>query len=154
MRAGVCFDGVESAELVKAATPFLGAFERVEAWCAYGDVAGRELAYVLRRHGRPAPRQEREACRAMLDEEQADAIAERGAALLREAGFPAAPRAVTGGDAGHALVEAAGARVALIVGAGHLPGAGPKSIGHVARFVIDHARAPVIVVRLSAENGS
>jgi hypothetical protein len=141
----VCLDGVEDEELVAAALPWTGAFERVEAWCAYGDLAARELAYVRHGHGRPAPPPH---AHDEVDRRQAEAIAESGAALLRAANVEAQPRTLGGRDPGHALAEASGPGVTLFLAAGHRRGIGPKSVGHVARFAIDHARGALLVVRL------
>ena len=145
-RLAICFDGIEDDALVAAALPWIAAFERVEAWCAYGDLAARELAYVRRAHGRPPPPPHR-----AHDEvdRQAEAIAEGGVALLRAAKLEAQSRILGGRDPGHALAEASGPDVTLFLAAGHRGGIGPASVGHVARFTIDHARGPVIVVRLT-----
>jgi nucleotide-binding universal stress UspA family protein len=146
-RLAICFDGIEDDELVTAALPWIGAFERVEAWCAYGDLAARELAYIRHAHGRPPPPPRHG--RDEVDRRQAEAIAEGGAVRLRAAQVEAEPRILGGRDPGHALAEASGPDVALFLAAGHRGGSGPPSVGHVARFAIDHARGPVIVVRLA-----
>jgi nucleotide-binding universal stress UspA family protein len=145
-RLAICLDGREDDELVAAALPWIAAFEKVEAWSAYGDLAARELAYIRHAHGRPPPRHK---AHDEVDRRQAEAIAEGGVALLRAAKVEAQPRILRGRDPGHALAEASGPDVALFLAAGHRGGIGPASVGHVARFAIDHARGPVIVVRLA-----
>ncbi len=146
-RLAICLDGIEDDELVAAALPWIAAFERVEAWCAYGDLAARELAYVRHAHGRPPPPLRH--AHDEVDRRQAEAIAEGGVALLRSAKVEAQPRTLAGRDPGHALAEASGPDVTLFLAAGHRGGIGPASVGHVARFAIDHARGPLLVVRLA-----
>lgn len=144
----VCLDGVQDDELVAIGVQWAARFEWVEVWCAYGDEAARELQELRERHGRPpgpAPPHRRHE---EVDREQAEAIVARGAELMRQAQIDARTRVLGGRDAGHALASASGPDVALFLAAGHRGGVGPHSIGHVARFVIDHARGPVIVARL------
>jgi nucleotide-binding universal stress UspA family protein len=140
----VCFDGVDDDALVEAARELLRSADRVEAWCAHGDEAQRLLQNVDERHHGPRhpPAHHRS-----LDAEQAEAIARRGAELLRRAGFTAAAKVLCGRDAGEAVAAASSVDIMLVVGAGHRSGTGPRSIGHVARFVIDHANGPVLVLR-------
>ncbi len=83
-----------------------------------------------------------------VDQEQAQAIVQRASALLRAHQIDAHERILGGSDSGHALAQASTPDVALFLAAGHGAGTGPKSVGHVARFVVDHALGPVIVVRL------
>jgi len=141
----VCLDGVEDEALIAAALPWALRFDWVEIWCAFGDLAARELQHLRDRHGRPPPPPRRHDD---IDREQAEAVAERGLALARLANLEAQARILSGRDPGHAIVAASGPDVALLLAAGHQGGVGPKSLGHVARFVIDHATGPVIVLRL------
>jgi nucleotide-binding universal stress UspA family protein len=142
--AALCFDGIDDDALVEAALPFLAAFSAVESWCAYSDEADRVLEEMVHRHHGPPHHSPHHAD---VDEEQARGIAERGCELLGRAGIAAAPHTIRGRDAGHALAQASGPGVALVLGAGHGREFGPKSIGHVARFVLDHARGPVMLLR-------
>lgn len=142
----LCVDGVRDEALVAAATPWTARFERVEVWCAYGDEAARELEAVRERHGRHPPPQHHHDD---PDREQAEAIANAALSLLRARGVTATPRVLAGGgDPGHTIAAASTPKIALLLSSGHRGGIGPKSIGHTARFVIDHATGPVIVVRV------
>jgi nucleotide-binding universal stress UspA family protein len=143
--AAVCFDGVDDEVLIEAARIFLPSFERVEAWCGYGDSAERFMEEVADRHHGPPPQHAPR--HISIDAEQADAIARHGVALLQRAGFEATPRALGGRDPGHALAAASGSGFILMLSAGHRGGVGPKSIGHVARYVLDHACGPVLLLR-------
>jgi nucleotide-binding universal stress UspA family protein len=143
----VCVDGTRDEQLIAAAAAWKPLFARVEAWCGYGDVAARELEHLRERHGRPGPPPPKHHSENDPDRAQAQAIAQRAVALLREHGIEAQARIFEGRDPGHALAAASTAQTAVLLAAGHHGGVGPKSIGHVARFVIDHATGPVIVVR-------
>ena len=138
-------DGVDDEALIDAALPWTSHFEGLEIWCAYGDRAMRELEHQRERHGRPHPPPPHAPD---PDRDQAEAIAARGIELLRARGLTATTRILGDRDPGHALAAATGPNVTLLLAAGHRGGIGPKSVGHVARFVIDHARGPVIVLRL------
>ncbi len=146
MRVAVCFDGVEDESLAAAAAEFVRGYQPVESWCAYGDAAERLVEQIAERHHGPLhpPHPPRHA---NLDEEQAQAIADRGVLLFRHLGIAATSRAIGGRDAEHAIVEASDAGVMLLLSAGHRGGTGPRSVGHVARFVVDHARGPVLLLR-------
>jgi hypothetical protein len=69
--------------------------------------------------------------------------------MLGRAGFAAIAKTLGGRDPGHALAQASTADVTLVLAAGHGGGIGPKSVGHTARFVIDHARGPLVLLRIS-----
>jgi nucleotide-binding universal stress UspA family protein len=145
MKAALCFDGVDDDALVQAARPFLRHFDTIESWCAHGAEAEHLLLDVARRHHAPPHHP-------AIDAEQAEAIARRGVERLQRCGLHAVARTLGGRDAGHALAAASAADVTLVLSAGHRAGTGPKSVGHVARFVIDHARGPVLLLRLPIED--
>jgi nucleotide-binding universal stress UspA family protein len=142
--AAICFDGVDDEALIESARAFLPTFAGIEAWCGYGDAAERFIQDVAKRHHGPHPLHHPHTA---IDAEQADAIARHGVALLLRAGFEAIPRTFGGRDPGHALAAASGPDYVLVLLAGHREGSGPKSVGHVARFVLDHAHGPVLLLR-------
>jgi hypothetical protein len=143
MIAALCFDGIDDRALIDAARDFLANTAQIESWCAYGDVAERLLSNFAERHHAPhAPRHH-----PTFDAEQAEAIAKHGVELLGQAGFSAIPRTFGGRDPGHALAVASRLDVTLVLAAGHRAEIGPKSVGHVARFVVDHARGPLLLLR-------
>ena len=144
----IALDGIEDERLIDAAIPWTSHFERVEVWCAYGDLAMRELEHQRERHGRPRPPPHHPPHGPDPDRTQAEAIAAHGIELLGARGITATARVLGDRDPGHALAAATEPNVTVVLAAGHRGGIGPKSIGHVARFVIDHARGPVIVLRL------
>ena len=143
----LCVDGVDDEALISAAMPWISQAGRIEVWCGYGDEAARELEHIRERHGRPHPPHHPHEDD-VPDREQAAAIAQAAVDLLRERGISATPRTLSGRDAGHAVAAATTREVAVLLGSGHRGGIGPKSIGHVARFIIDHATGPVIVLKL------
>jgi nucleotide-binding universal stress UspA family protein len=141
----LCLDGVEDDALIETARDVLTDAPRIEVWCAFGSAVEHFIAEVAgRHHGQhhspPPPHQS-------LDAQQAKSIAEHGVELLRNAGFSATPRTLGGSDAGRAIAEATSSGVLVVLETGHRREIGPKSIGNVARFVIDHARGPVLVLR-------
>lgn len=142
--AAVCFDGVDDEALIEAARAFLPNVAYIEAWCAYGDAAERFIEDVAERHHGSHPPHP---AHTVIDAEQADAIARHGVALLRRAGFEAIPQTFGGRDPEHALAAASGPDYMLVLLAGHREGSGPKSVGHVARFVLDHGHGPVLLLR-------
>jgi nucleotide-binding universal stress UspA family protein len=144
----LALDGVDDEELIKRALPWIPRFEHVEVWCAYGDVALRELAHQRERYGRHQPPPPPPPHGPDPDRAQAEAIAKRGVDLLHEQNIEATSRILGDRDPGHALAAATSQDVVLFLAAGHRGGIGPKSIGHVARFVIDHATGPVILIRM------
>lgn len=143
MTAAVCFDGIDDEALVEAARAFLPTFATIEAWCGHSHEAGRLLEDILERHHAPPPPMNH----ATIDVAQAQAIASHGAELLRQAGYDAVTRTFEGRDAGHAIAAASHAGILLIILVGHREDTGPKSVGHVARFIIDHANSPVLLLR-------
>ena len=143
----LCVDGVDDEALISAALPWLSNAERIEVWCGYGDEAARELEHIRERHGRPHPPHPPHHDD-VPDREQADAIAQAAVELLRRRGISATVRTLSGRDAGHAVAAATAREIVVLLGSGHRGGVGPKSIGHVARFIIDHAAGPVIVLKL------
>jgi nucleotide-binding universal stress UspA family protein len=144
MIAAFCFDGVEDEELVNAGRSLLTCFSTIESLCAYGDAAEHLLSDVARQHhGAPHPRPHHQA----IDAIAADGIARRGVSLLEDAGVSATPRTIGSIDPERALADASGSDRVLVLLSGHRGGVGPRSLGHVARFVIDHAHGPVLLLR-------
>jgi hypothetical protein len=148
MKVAICFDGVDDEALAAALPEFLRDAGPVESLCAYGDAAQRLVEQIAERHHGPAHPQHHPPHHRSLDEEQAAAIARHGCAILERHGVTATARTVGGSNAEHAIAEFSGPNVLLVLAAGHREGIGPRSVGHVARFVIDHARGPVTVLRL------
>lgn len=90
------------------------------------------------RHARQVLEAEREAAAAILEEAAADA--------------PGSLTRLEEGEPGRVLCRVAGEQGAtlLVVGARNGPGADapqPHSVGHTARFVLDHSPCPVLLVR-------
>lgn len=101
-------------------------------------------------HGRHLPA-ERAQTLSEAESEKADSILTEAAALAASKGVVVHMEAGRG-EPGRMLTRLAEERrVSLIVigarsGAGELP-PGPKSLGHTARFVLDHSPCPVLLLR-------
>jgi len=98
-------------------------------------------------------RPEREASLADAERERGVAVLARAEAILSGADYRGAirQRLVTGRPEREIVAAAATLGADVIVlrareGAGRAP-AGPASVGHVARFVVDHAPCPVLLLR-------
>jgi nucleotide-binding universal stress UspA family protein len=113
-------------------------------------VAGDEEAFVragrqglLGRHPPKPPPHERDPVSTASAEEARELLADARARLGRDATMTARR-----GRAAHEVLEAlAGADLLVLARGGEPDHLGPKSIGHAARFVVDHAPCDVLLVR-------
>ena len=151
-RVLMCVDGISASQLLPGAMPLVAAPAR---WAAVHviDVRGR-LALGALRHGiagaGPLPAHlataieeaGREHARAVLTV-AADAFVRHG--LRSDAGL------VRLGEPGREICAAAAtwsADVVVLRASRHTrPEPGPRSVGHTARFVVDHAPCPVLLIR-------
>jgi hypothetical protein len=122
---------VDAAALLDAAATTLLCVSGTASEAPDGALSG-----LLGRRRAPA-----EARLATLDAEAAERLLEAAAGRL---GRPAR-RTVTSGRAEHAVVEAARDADVLVLSRATLD-PGPRSLGHAARFVVDHARSRVLLV--------
>jgi nucleotide-binding universal stress UspA family protein len=150
MRILVCLDGT-NGEQVSKATEMLSAAQPLVLGILYvidtgprKDIEHTRIRF-LRRPGPPRPRQD--------EMEQAELAAAQD--VLNE-GFRYLPTAETfqrQGRPEREIVNAAAewqADLVVICASGEYgakPTIGPRSVGHVARFVLDHAPCPVLLVR-------
>lgn len=151
-RALLCVDGGLPERLLDATVPLLAG--RVTWVLAHViDARGRLDLGVLRGGiagaGALSPSQ-----RAAIEEagqERAHAVLATTTALLRARGLASEAAPVRVGEPGREICAAAAtANVRLIVLSASRrlqPGPGPRSVGHTARFVVDHAPCPVLLVR-------
>jgi nucleotide-binding universal stress UspA family protein len=103
--------------------------------------------------GRAPLRPERRANLADAERQQGEAVLAWAEAAVRDAGYrgPIAPHLRAGHPERELVAAAASLGAGVIVlrareRAGPAP-AGPASVGHVARFVVDHAPCPVLLLR-------
>jgi nucleotide-binding universal stress UspA family protein len=153
MKVLVLIDGLHSQEILDALARLVD-LRAVDLLLAYvaGPTAHAGLDLVREGHGpgaRPMPpHRERE-----LREAEESA----GDAALSDAGEAARDRGArvetirVEGKAGHAICELASQRRADLVvvraGGWDRPPIGPGSLGKEARFIADHCRAPVLLLR-------
>lgn len=151
MRVLCCFDGTNSAEIASAAA-FLASSEAT----TYGllfvtdseprrEIERTRERFLRRASGPLAPRE-----RQMQQAEQAVARDILNEALKL---FPGAETIERVGRPEREIVNCAAAWQADVIlilpraNYGERPAIGPKSVGHVARFVLDHAPCPVFLAR-------
>ena len=84
--------------------------------------------------------------------ERAQIVIQAVEAALRARGVDAVPSIVRTGEPGRAICAAAleqHADLVALFASRHIdrPAHGPESVGHTARFVVDHAPCPVLVLR-------
>ncbi len=149
MRILCCLDGTNSEQLSKAAALFTGAEAPTYGLLYVIDTEPRReiertRERFMRRPG-GLPRQEQ-----MQEAEQFSAQETLNEGLRF---WPGAETLQRTGRPEREIVNCAAewqADVILILPRahyGHQPDLGPKSVGHVARFVLDHAPCPVFLVR-------
>ena len=156
----VALAGTEDAALPQLVAQVLGSGESAEVTLLHVEETGpRELVahdQVVRRGPWPIPAED------AIRHRMADADDEEAAALLAvwherfAAALPGATisHLVAQGRPEQEIVAAAGRlhADALILGARPRSGPtdpGPRSVGHVARFVLDHSPVPVLLIRHS-----
>lgn len=150
MRVLCCLDGTNIEQMSKAVSSFLRP-DRLTIGLLYVIDSGphgeieRQRERFLRR---PTPPPHRHAQMQQADEATTQDILEEGhryfadAELLQHSGRPER-EIVNCAQAWAADLIVIGARSSQSAG----PPLGPKSVGHVARFVLDHAPCPVLLVR-------
>jgi nucleotide-binding universal stress UspA family protein len=121
---------------VDAAAPLGGAVTLIGVAGAASEAPGGALTGLLGRRREPA-----EARLAELDEAAAERLLEVAAQRL---GRPA-ERVVASGRAERTVVSAASDADVLVLARASLD-PGPRSLGHAARFVVDHAPCRVLLV--------
>jgi nucleotide-binding universal stress UspA family protein len=150
MRVLCCLDGTNVAQLSKAITmlstaepPTLGILFVTDTGPRHDIEHLRER--FLRHPGPPPPREEemREAERSSAQDILNEGLRHfPGAETLQKQGRPEREIVNTAAEWRADLVI-----ISLRAEYGGRPVIGPKSVGHVARFVLDHAPCPVLLVR-------
>jgi nucleotide-binding universal stress UspA family protein len=151
-RVLVCVDGGSPARLLATAVPLL---PRGVRWVALHviDVRGRaELEWL--RHGLPGAGPLPPHLRAAIEEagrERAQTVLAAAGEVFRQHGIQPDPSQVRVGEPGREICGVAAAWPAelVVLGASRQPRPepGPKSVGRTARFVVDHAPCPVLLIR-------
>ena len=151
-RVLLCVDGGGSERLLEVATT-LAVPAGIWAVLHVVDARGRGDLGVLRRGIAGASRLP-EHLRVEIEEagrEHADQVIEATRVAFARRGLELAPSMVRLGEPGREICAAAAAWSAslVVIGAGRRPRPepGPRSLGRTARFVVDHAPCPVLLVR-------
>jgi nucleotide-binding universal stress UspA family protein len=148
----LCVDGASASQLVAAAVALVPASARWRAVHVI-DARGRldlgALRLAIGGAGPLPPRQVEaieEAAR-----QHAAVVLDAATAAFVERGFSSEPGFVRLGEPGREICAAAIAWSAdlVVLRASHRsrPEPGPRSVGHTARFVLDHAPCPVLLIR-------
>jgi nucleotide-binding universal stress UspA family protein len=153
MRILLCLDGSPAGRLLDAALPLLSAgatWLPVHVVDARGPTDLRLLRAGVPGSGILPARQSGEIEAAVR--EAAQRVVQSAQTVLSAYGLPSESARIDSGEPGRVICAiAAEARADLVVlrarrHAGG-PTSGPHSVGHTARFVVDHAPCPVLLVR-------
>ena len=158
LRALLCVDGASPNRLLEA-TPLLLAESLVWIPTHIVDTRGRHDLGLLRGSitgAGPLSRGQQQAIDAATAE-HTRAILDATQASLRGLGLPQEPPQIRVGEPGReicAVAEAVGASLVVLFASRRArAGSGPHSVGHTARFVLDHATCPVLLVRGNPASG-
>lgn len=157
MRILCCLDGTNTEQIRHAFSSLLRTSDRTIGLLYVTDIGPhsdieRHRERFLRQPGLPLARREQM--------RQAEAVSAQDILVEGERAFPGAERIQRTGRPEREIVNTAAEwRADLILICPHSiygdkPEIGPKSVGHVARFVLDHAPCPVLLVRPQAGNTS
>jgi nucleotide-binding universal stress UspA family protein len=152
LRALLCVDDAAPDQLVEAAMPLLA---DPVVWVPTHIVGVRGRSDLgLPRGGLlgagPLSRRQQEAINAATGE-HTRAILDAAEASLRRHGLAWEPPQIRVGEPGReicAVAAATGARLIVLFASSHAYAeSGPHSVGRTARFVLDHASCPVLLIR-------
>lgn len=152
LKALLCVDGAAPDRLLEVAVPLL-AYPVLWVPTHIVDVRGRRDLGLLR--GRipgagPLSRSQQEVINAATAE-HTRAILDAAEASLRRRGLRQEPPQIRVGEPGREICtvsEGTGAGLIVLFASRRAhAGSGPHSVGHTARFVLDHASCPVLLIR-------
>lgn len=154
----MCLSGLDTADFIERATPHVPLDRPVVLLYVVDTRPAQELGYIARRmHGGAGGRGERKAIMEAADDATGNAILQEAEALCIRAGY--SPQKVTRqirkGRPEQDIIAAASQPdlgIGLVVigssyKRGPHPLTGPASVGHVARFVVDHSPCDVLLLR-------
>jgi nucleotide-binding universal stress UspA family protein len=154
----ICLSGLDTEEFIARAAPHLPRERRLVLLYVIDTRPAEEMGYIARRLqvGSGMSHHQQDIMSA-ADTGTAEAVLSEGAASCAALGFDAAliSKEVRKGRPEQEIIEI-GRRPDLDIGlvvigssykrGGH-PSVGPASVGHVARFVVDHSPCDVLVLR-------
>jgi nucleotide-binding universal stress UspA family protein len=152
LRVVLCVDGAAPDELLGAAVPLL---PELAVWVPTHivDTRGRRDLGFLRSGitgAGPLSRAQQQAIDTATAE-HTHAVLDAAEASLRRRGVQLEPPQIRVGEPGReicAVARAIGASLVVLLASRRARAAsGPGSVGHTARFVLDHAPCPVLLVR-------
>ncbi len=153
MRIVLCVDGGRPERLIGRAVPLVA--DEAE-WVPVHVIDSRPrvdlgLLRVAMQGGGPIPPAHRAAIEA-AGQEHAHVVVRAATAALEARGLTAAQAVIRVGEPGRNLCAAAAemnADLVVLFASRHSDrdSSGPASVGHTARFVVDHAPCPVLIIR-------
>jgi nucleotide-binding universal stress UspA family protein len=154
----LCLSGLDTEEFIGRAAPHLPRDRRIVLLYVIDTRPAEEMGYIARRlHGGPGMSNHQQDIMSSADNQTAEAVLSEGHASCVALGFDAAQigREIRKGRPEQEIIGIAG-RLDLDIGlvvigsaykrGGH-PSVGPASVGHVARFVVDHSPCDVLMLR-------
>jgi nucleotide-binding universal stress UspA family protein len=154
----ICLSGLETEEFIGRASPHLPHDRRIVLLYVIDTRPAEEMGYIARRlHGGPGITHHQQDIMSTADTQTAEAVLGEGEARCVALGFDSRliSKETRKGRPEHEIIEIA-KRPDLDIGllvigsaykrGGH-PAIGPASVGHVARFVVDHSPCDVLMLR-------
>jgi nucleotide-binding universal stress UspA family protein len=153
----LCLSGLDTHEFIQRAAPHVPLARPLVLLYVVDTRPAEELGYIARRlHARPGMSEHGQELMASADESAASAVLDEAESRCRELGYTGpVRREIRKGRPEQEIVQLL-AQPELGVGLvvigssykrGPHPRTGPASVGHVARFVVDHSPCDVLLLR-------
>ncbi len=154
----ICLSGLDSADFIERATPHVPLDRPIVLLYVVDTRPAQDIGYIARRmHGGMQGQAGREALMEAADDDVGNAILQEATALCTRIGYSSQTitRQIRRGRPEQEIIATASQSdlgIGLVVigssyKRGPHPLIGPASVGHVARFVVDHSPCDVLLLR-------
>jgi nucleotide-binding universal stress UspA family protein len=154
----ICLSGLDTQEFIERAAPHIPLDRHLTLLYVIDTRPVEELGYMARRMpGRPGLSEQHAGMMELAERQTAEAVLNEAGEKCLQLGFNARniDREVRRGRPEQQIVELARAPEAniglVVIGSAYKRGPhmapGPASVGHVARFVVDHSPCDVLLLR-------
>ncbi len=154
----ICLSGLDTDEFIERAAPHIPRDRHLTLLYVVDTRPTEELGYLARRmYSRPGVSSQHAGIIETAEQQTAEAVLNEAGSKCLQLGFDAQKiqREVRKGRPEQQIVEFARARETnvglIVIGSAYKRGPsaapGPASIGHVARFVVDHSPCDVLLLR-------